>query len=619
VRATARVRAPGFRGRRWLNTGGREIGPEELRGRIVLLDFWSAGCVNCLRVLDELRALEERHGDVLTVLGVHSPKFAHEAESDAVAAAVRRYGVDHPVLDDADLVTWDAYAARAWPTLVLVDPRGYVVAQVSGEGHGPGLSSLVDELVAEHGDALRRGPLFTGAPADALPDDWSALRFPGKAVTLADGTILVSDSGHHRLVELEPDLVGVRRIIGAGRGLRDGAAATALFAEPLGLAVLPAAVAATVGYDVVIADSANHVLRGVRLRDGAVSTVAGTGTQLRARHAVGTAGLALATPLSTPWDVAWWEEQVVVAMAGCHQLWSFDPLRGTVAVSAGTGDEGLRDGAPHEAFFAQPSGLAVDHDGTLWVADAESSALRAVVTAPRAGAAVTTAVGQGLFDFGLRDGPGLGSAERPPALLQHPTGVAVLPDGSVAVADTYNGGVRRYDPVSREVTTLAEGLDEPTDVGLDGATVRVVESAAHRLVRLPLPARMLTDAPAGPEAVRATLAGSVTLRVLFTPPHGQGLDDRFGDPTSLSVAASPAELLVGGGGTAPGLQRSLRLAGPGVGTLHVEVLAAACDHTDSGETSIFAACHVYRHAWDVAVTVATDGASMLDLPLRPVG
>ena len=124
VRATARVRAPDLRGRRWLGTGGREIGPEELRGRIVLLDFWTAGCVNCLRVLDELRALEERHGDALTVLGVHSPKFAHEADPDAVEAAVQRYGVDHPVLDDADLVTWDAYAARAWPTLVLVDPRG---------------------------------------------------------------------------------------------------------------------------------------------------------------------------------------------------------------------------------------------------------------------------------------------------------------------------------------------------------------------------------------------------------------------------------------------------------------------------------------------------------------
>ena len=156
MRERSRVRAPALRGRGWLGTGGRDVTREQLRGRIVLLDFWTAGCVNCLRVLDELAVLEDRHGDALTVLGVHSPKFAHEARPEAVAAAVRRHGVRHPVLDDAELITWDAYAARAWPTLVLVDPRGYVVAQVTGEGHGPALSALVDELVAEYGDMLRR-------------------------------------------------------------------------------------------------------------------------------------------------------------------------------------------------------------------------------------------------------------------------------------------------------------------------------------------------------------------------------------------------------------------------------------------------------------------------------
>ena len=135
-RRRSRVRAAGAARRRWLNTGGRGIGPGQLRGRIVLLDFWTAGCVNCLRVLDELAVLEQRHGDALVVLGVHSPKFPHEAQPEAVAAAVRRQDVRHPVLDDADLVTWDAYAVHAWPTLVLVDPRGYVVAQMTGEGHG---------------------------------------------------------------------------------------------------------------------------------------------------------------------------------------------------------------------------------------------------------------------------------------------------------------------------------------------------------------------------------------------------------------------------------------------------------------------------------------------------
>jgi thiol-disulfide isomerase/thioredoxin len=482
---------------------------EDLRGRIVLLDFWTAGCVNCLRVLDELRVLEERHGDALVVLGVHSPKFAHEAEPDAVDAAVRRYEVDHPVLDDADLTTWDAYAVRAWPTLVLVDPDGYVVAQVSGEGHGPELSALVDELVAEHGGALRRGSLFVGAAPEApeAPERASALRFPGKAAVLPGGNVLVSDSGQHRLVELEPDLATVHRTVGDGhRGLRDGPEDRARFAEPLGLAVLPSSVAAAVGYDVVVADSGNHVLRGVRLADGVVSTVTGTGAQLRDRAAVGDRFPAGTARLSTPWDVAWWDGRVVIAMAGCHQLWAFDPAAAAVWVIAGTGDEGLRDGAPDEAFFAQPSGLAVEADGTLWVADAESSALRSVVAAAAVGAAVSTAVGQGLFDFGLRDGPAVGSPDQPPALLQHPLGVAVLPDGSVAIADTYNGAVRRYDPLTRKVTTLAHGLREPTDVLVDGADLIVVESAAQRLVRLPLPSSVRAGVPAGPRRAAAELA-----------------------------------------------------------------------------------------------------------------
>jgi thiol-disulfide isomerase/thioredoxin len=596
VRQRSRVRAPALRGRGWLGTGGREVGPEQLRGRIVLLDFWTAGCVNCLRVLDELAVLEDRHGDALTVLGVHSPKFAHEGRPEAVAAAVLRHGVRHPVLDDADLVTWDAYAARAWPTLVLIDPGGYVVAQATGEGHGAELSVLVDELVAEYGADLRRGPLFAD-PGPPPPKPPSPLRYPGKALLLPDGGLLVADTGQHRLVELDPDLATVRRTVGDGAG----------FAEPLGLALLPPAVAATVGYDVVVADSGNHMLRGVRLADGAVTTVAGTGAQLRRRIPPGTV-LPRDTPLSTPWDVAWWDVAwwdgrpgpvLVIAMAGCHQLWTFDPVSGTVAVLVGTADEGLRDGGPGEAFLAQPSGLAAAGD-LLWVADAESSALRAVDD-PGA-LRVTTAVGQGLFDFGLRDGPAFGDS---PALLQHPLGVAVLPDGSVAVADTYNGAVRRYDPATREVSTLADGLAEPSHVLVDGAALVVVESAAHRLVRVPLPARL--QEPGGPQRVVAEVApGRVALRVRFTPPPGQHLDQRFGEPTSLTVTGP--EVLAAGAGTAPGLRRELQVIGPG--PLRVGAAAAACD----GD-GVFAACHLYRQEWAVDVRVAADAATTITLDL----
>lgn len=590
-----KVRAPELRGRRWLNTGGEDVTLAGLRGRIVVLDFWTFCCVNCLHALDELRPLEAEFGDVLTIIGVHSPKFLHEADPAAVEAAVERYDVTHPVLDDPELTTWDAYAARAWPTLAVIDPDGFVVARMAGEGHGPGLAALVRELVDTHGDRLRRGDdPYVPPPA---PD--TALRFPGKLVALPGGTFLVSDTAHHQLVELEPDLETEVRRIGSGeRGLADGAAATARFSEPQGLLVLPS------GDAVLVADTVNHAVRRVDLADGTVSTLAGTGEQLRERVAVGAASALL----SSPWDLAWWGGTVVVAMAGPHQLWTLDPATGEARVLAGTTNEGLRDGAFDEAFFAQPSGLAAGPDGTLWVADSEISALRRVGDGP--GAAVATAVGQGLFEFGHRDGP---AAQ---ALLQHPLGVTVLPDGSVAVADTYNGAVRRFDPATNLVSTLAEGLAEPSDLLVDGETLVVVESAAHRLVRLPVPAGSLVSGDA--HAVRRTptaLAPGVALRIGFAPPTGQHLDDRYGDPTSLTVAADPPSLLLSGGGTATGLTRELRLdPGVGAGVLQVAVTAAACDDPSDG----FAACHRYQQDWGIPVTVDDGGPAELALDLRSV-
>jgi thiol-disulfide isomerase/thioredoxin len=601
-----KVRAPELRGRGWLNTGGKPLTLADLRGRIVLLDFWTFACVNCLHVLDELRPLEERFADVLVTIGVHSPKFVHEAEADAVRAAVERYAVHHPVLDDPELITWDAYAAKAWPTLVVIDPLGSVVAQMSGEGQAHGLAVLIEELIVEHEAAgtLRRGD----SPYVPIPEPASEFRFPGKVITLADGSLLVSDTAHHQLVELEADLVTERRRFGTGvRGRQDGAAPT--FSEPQGLLRLPVQIAAEVGYDVVVADSVNHALRGLRLADGEVRTLAGTGAQLRTRVPVG----GTSTTLSTPWDLAWWQGQVVVAMAGSHQLWAFEPVSGRLTVLAGTTVEGLRDGPLETAFFAQPSGLTTDAEGNLWVADSETSALRAVSADPAVGAAVTTAVGQGLFDFGFRDGDG-----RDEARLQHPLGVAVLPDGTIAIADTYNGAVRRYNPHTRTVSTLAQDLAEPSDLLVDGDDLIVVESAAHRLVRLPIPAGARVDA--GVHQVRRTrtdlAAGALRLMIDFSPPTGQHLDHRFGDPTSLTVTASPPGLLSTGSGTGRGLTRTLELAGgPGTeGVLQISVAAAACDEDDSE----FAACHRYQQDWGIPIRLVDGAPGELALQLRAV-
>ena len=611
TRAAARLRAPELVGRGWLNTGGRRLSLAELRGRIVVLDFWTFCCVNCLHVLDELRPLEEKYADSLVLIGVHSPKFEHEADRDALAAAVERYAVHHPVLDDPELATWQAYTARAWPTLVVIDPEGYIVASMSGEGHAHGLSVLVEELIDQH---QAKGTLRLGDSPYAAPEQAdTALRFPGKAALLPDGSFLVSDTAHHEVVWLEADLETERRRFGGGGEL----------AEPQGVLVLPPATAARVGYDVVVADSVHHQVKGLSLTDGAWTLLAGTGRQLRERSG---GGPALRQDLSTPWDVAWFIDRVVIAMAGVHQLWALhlatDPAENTVAVLGGTSAEGIRDGAADEAWFAQPSGLAVADDGArLWVADSETSALRSLDVTDD-GFAVTTHVGQGLFDFGHRDG----AADE--ALLQHPLGVTVLPDGSVAVSDTYNGAIRRFDPSTHEVSTLATGLREPSDAVVEvddegrGRLV-VVESASHQLVRIALPdkAQRVEGLAHQTQRPRTEVApGGLELRVNFTPPTGQKLDYRWGDPTRLMVSATPEALLREGAGSAEGLSRLLVLdPSAGDGVLHVSVQAAACDgDPDTGEVPEHAACHLYQQDWGIPVVLVDGAAQELELDLRGV-
>ena len=392
-----RVRASELVGRGWLNTGGRDVTLADLRGKIVILDFWTFCCINCLHVLDELRELEEQHRDVLVIVGVHSPKFVHEADPVALAAAVERYEVHHPVLDDPNLVTWSAYTARAWPTLVVIDPEGYVVAQMAGEGHRRNVEILVRELVAEHEakGTLHRGdgPYVPPAPTEGT------LRFPAKAIALPDGHLLVADAGHHSLAELEADGETLVRRIGSGeRGLVDGGPDEARFSEPNGLCLVP--------------DELRAVARVRRARRRHRQPRAARGpARRRRRHHRGRHRRAVhgrrggqrpgveprdeadearvdarsasrrrrrgprqpARPLrpssasSPPRGTSPGRSRsaaFVVAMAGNHTLWAFDDKQGSIELLGGTMNEGLLDGPLREAWFAQPSGLAVAADDT---------------------------------------------------------------------------------------------------------------------------------------------------------------------------------------------------------------------------------------------------------------
>ncbi|MGZ3141696.1 NHL domain-containing thioredoxin family protein [Lentzea chajnantorensis] len=586
----ARVRAPELHGRGWLNTGDAAVSLRDLRGKVVLLDFWTFCCINCLHVLDELRPLEAKYSDVLVTIGVHSPKFVHEADPEALKAAVERYEVHHPVLDDPELEMWQQYAVKAWPTLALVDPEGYVVHVAAGEGHVDALDTIIGELVAEH---AAKGTLHRGSGPYVAPEPPSTtLRFPAKAIVTPRNTILVSDSAHHSLVELEADGETVVRRIGTGeRGRADGLNPT--FSEPAGLTLVPN----THGYDVVVADTVNHLLRGLDLETGEVTTIAGTGEQWRDGQ---TDGPADKIDLTSPWDVAWWNGGVAIAMAGNHTLGFFDPGTNQVSRLAGTTVEGINDGPAEGAFFAQTSGLAAAGD-RLWMVDSETSALRYLENGE-----VRTEVGKGLFAFGHRDG------DADEALLQHPLGVTVLPDGSVAVSDTYNGAIRRYDPETRTVSTIATDLAEPSDALVVDGELVVVASAAHRLERFTA-AAVKVDGEAHRVKRPSTdiAAGAVELAVVFTPPTGTKLDERYGPSTRLEITSSPPELILEGAGVGTELVRALRINDQVTnGVLHVVAQAASCSDDPADEHPV---CRLTRQDWGVPVRVVADAPTRLPL------
>jgi WD40 repeat protein len=414
---------------------------------------------------------------------------------------------------------------------------------------------------------------------------------------------LVSDSGHHSLaISLVTAPNQPLQRIGTGeRGFTDGSFNQAQFNEPYGTVVLPTDIADKVGYQVVVADTVNHALRGLDLIEGTVTTIAGTGQQWRPGEP--TSGNARATDLTTPWDVAWFNNLVYIAMAGDHRIWTFDPIAQTVNVVAGTTHEGLVDGPVSEAWFAQPSALAVTGD-SVWIADSETSALRQIKHDN-----VITAIGTGLFDFGHIDGSG------DSARLQHPLGLAVHPDGSIYIADTYNGAIRRFDPKINNVSTVARDLAEPSDIcfSADGNSILVVEAASGNITTIPV-GQSTTVAGQAMRTVRPEIdiaAGSVTVQVTFTPPPGEKIDDRYGPSTQLSISASPAHLILSGQGTSSDLVRTVTI-NPDVesGVLHVAAKGASCD-----ADSEHGACHMHQQDWGVPVRITPTGTPTVTLTL----
>jgi thiol-disulfide isomerase/thioredoxin/sugar lactone lactonase YvrE len=625
-----KVRAPEITGGRgWLNTD-KPLSLAALKGKIVLLDFWTYGCINCIHIIPDLKKLEAKYANQLVVIGVHSAKFQNEKETENIRRIILRYEIEHPVYNDSEYAVWQSYGVRAWPTQVLIDPAGYLVGGVSGEGNYDIIDQAITKLITDFRakGELNEEPLklvLERAKVGDLP-----LAFPGKILAdVKSDRLFIADSNHNRIVITRLDGTLVDTIGTGDTGAADGAFDKATFYRPQGLALA--------GDSLYVADTENHLIRRVDLKSRNVETIAGTGQQSREYFKTGPAR---SIALSSPWDLQLVDRVLYIAMAGPHQIWQLDLDKNEVSTFAGSGREARLDGSLQEAGFAQPSGIASDGK-KLYVADSESNIIREI---DLAGGLVKTLVGGDLFEFGDVDGTG------DDVRLQHPLGVVTYGD-KILIADTYNHKIKELDPKAEKVRSLfgtgkpgqADGptpsFYEPGGLTLANGNLYVADTNNHairvidlktkrastlRLNGLTPPAKNMQalETAAGPNAeeikvpaqkLRAGADG--TLQIDVELPEGYHLNPQA--PQRYKVSVEGKNLTVDEK-TAARASKDLKLpvrvplnaTAPGAATVHAQVTLFYCREDNTGT------CRIKTLVWQVPVEVTSDANAPAEVKVR---
>ena len=499
----------------WLNTA-RPLTLNELRGKIVLLEFWTSNCVNCRENSAALARVRATFPHETMVIGVHS---GAGMTRESLRQAVMRADMLYPIVDDPQHTLARLYNVTTFPIVTLLDPLGGYVLQEVGPIDPDKYCDIVKTMVADYDRAgvLERKPLVERAAPAVTPEEirepQRVLKFPSRLLVLGH-RLYLADTGHHRIVEIQLDADGrageVLRVFGSGRAARqDGAPAEAAFAGPHGLA--------SDGQRLFVADTDNHSVRSVALASGQVTTlVSPQPGSLSPR---------------SPWALALHGDLLFIAMAGFHQVWVLiEPGQSNqVGPFVGNGRAGFANGTAVEASFNQPRDLVLAGPALI-VADTFNHALRRITWEgpPRADSLTSGLPGDS-------DGP-LALAK-----LSQPGGLAIGPDGRVAVSDSAN---HKLKLISQGQLSTFAGTGEP---GLtDG---RLAAARFHQPDGLAWGGSLLYVADAHNHAVRVLdpASGTVsTLRLralerLANTPHRerppQALDKRViaGGPTQIRL------------------------------------------------------------------------------------
>jgi hypothetical protein len=473
---TALPFAPEFHaGLEWVNAAPTSLG--SARGRVVVLGFWHAASAWCQNLIDDLRFLQGKHADGISVFGIHTPKFEAERDARTVQKAINRLGIRFPVASDPAFVTWQHYGIRAWPSLVLIDTLGRVVEVDSGEMRREDLDRRISQMLEDAGARDER--VYDVVHPVLKPEPRVPLAFPG-GIAATQNHLYIADTVHHRVLECTPDGRILRQFGSGNPGFLDGSSAECSLQFPRGLVVLK---------DMLyVADTGNHALRRIRLLDGDVDTLAGSGRPGLPSGVMSGAPAEMA--LNAPWHLTGNFDRLYLAMAAMHQVWEFDLSRRSLRPVAGSGRLGLIDGSGLGAAFAQPAALAMVQQ-TLYVADSAGSAIRSVHLGS---GSVQTLVGHGLYDFGDQDGT------RSAARMQYPLSIALDPRSPLLwIADTYNDSLRmlRLGGGDLRRFEIAYRLHQPGAIAASPGILWVANTNAHEVLRIDLDSNTVRRLPVG--------------------------------------------------------------------------------------------------------------------------
>ncbi|MGC8581511.1 MAG: thioredoxin-like domain-containing protein [Thermoplasmata archaeon] len=465
-------------GFKWLNIENK-LTKNDLKGSVLLFDFWTYCCINCMHMLPVLSKIEEKfQNEPFVVIGIHSAKFYNESVDQNIMEAIHRYGINHPVIVDQDMTIWNEYNVRSWPTIMVVNSEGIIVFMGEGEIKYEQLEKVIENTLYD--DKLHHSLRISKLNIKKkVMEPRKGLYYPSKIAFSPDMEyIAISDSSNNRVVVTDKNGDVVHIIGNKIMGYRDGYFNDARFNQPQGIT--------WVNNELYIADTGNHAIRKASLDKGIVETIAGTGEMGDLNE--GIKNNAKQTRLNSPWDLAYGYGKIYVAMAGYHQIWYYDIDKRYISPFAGMGYENLLDGPVKESLFAQPSGISF-YGNALYIADSESSSIRKIDLRSNY---VSTIVGKGLFHFGDVDGT------FNDARLQHPIGIYAFGD-KIYVADTYNHAIKEINLEKKIVSTIIGYrnsvckvddphcdtllLYEPNDVKLSGNTLYIADTNNH-LIRM---------------------------------------------------------------------------------------------------------------------------------------